>query len=281
MSDAGVANFDHRAQVEVLLSSILRLMDYPAKLDFKDMSDGALGVAVHFEGELPGITPGKRSYLVDCLQFLLNKAINRPNVPKRWVNLGVNAFPELRGSSKPPEAARAPAPTSSDAPTRGSAHAGSSSSASATAGSAASAGATAPSAATTPRRDAKVKASEKAPAAHAPSHGAHHGGGHHGRGREVEDTSTVTEDPLWTKLGQDLVAKAQRHGRVYAVMMLSSEQRARLLKAAEGAKGVQTRAEGDGHWRRLTMTPEKLAPLPKKHIMPDWDDDEDDTPDNA
>jgi hypothetical protein len=88
-----------RPQVETLLGDVFKLMEYPAKLDFKDMPDGSLGVAVHFEGgELPGITPGKRSYLVDCVQFWLNKVVNRPNVPRRWVNLGVNAFPDEGGS---------------------------------------------------------------------------------------------------------------------------------------------------------------------------------------
>jgi hypothetical protein len=89
-----------RPQVETLLGEVFQLMEYPAKLEFKDMTDGSLGVAVHFDGELPGITPGKRSYLVDSLQFWLNKVVNRPNAPRRWVNLGVNAFPIPRSTGQ-------------------------------------------------------------------------------------------------------------------------------------------------------------------------------------
>ncbi len=94
---------DKRAQVETLLTDVFRLMDYPARLEFKDMPDGSLGVAVFFTGELPGITPGKRSYLLDCVQFWLNKVVNRPNLPRRWVNLGVDAFPEPRVQGQPRE----------------------------------------------------------------------------------------------------------------------------------------------------------------------------------
>jgi predicted RNA-binding protein Jag len=237
MSDAAeVEPFDHRAQVEELLGSILRLMEYPARLDFKDMSDGALGVAVHFEGELPGITPGKRSYLVDCLQFLLNKAINRPNVPRRWVNLGVNTFPETRGV-KAPEATKVPAPPPSEAPKQA-----------------------APPPPPPPKKEPRPppKAAPERP--------------HH---KAPEEAVQVAVDPTWAQLGGLLAEKAQKQGRLYAVMMLSNEQRAKLLKAVAGKPGVSARAEGDGHWRRLTVTPDKVAPLPKKLVMPDWDDEED------
>lgn len=232
MSEAeGAASSSHRAQVEVLLGSILRLMDYPAKLDFRDMTDGALGVAVHFQGELPGVTPGKRSPLVDCLQFLLNKAINRPSVPRRWVNLGVNAFPEPRAaqpvSAERPKAAaqavRPPPPAAMEKPAQ--------------------------------RKEAPAKPS-RAPA---PS---------------AEEPRAVAADPLWTSLGRALAEKAHSKGRVYAVMMLSPERRAQLLGAVDGAAGVTAKVEGDGHWKRLAVTPDTLAPLPKKHVMPDWDDED-------
>lgn len=246
---AGVESFDHRGQVEVLLGSILRLMDYPARLDFKDMSDGALGVAVHFESELPGITPGKRSYLVDCLQFLVNKAINRPKVPRRWVNLGINAFPEARGGAKAPEVPRPSSPPPTTEPTKQVA-------------APAPPRPPPPAKREQPREQAREQARSKAP--ERPHH------------KTPEDAVQITADPLWTQLGELLAQKAQKQGRVYAVMMLSSEQRARLLKAVEGKPGVSAKAEGDGHWRRLTVMPDKLAPLPKKHVMPDWDDEEDD-----
>jgi hypothetical protein len=82
------------------------------------------------------------------------------------------------------------------------------------------------------------------------------------------------EDPTWTRLGRGLATTATRLGRVYGVMLLSSENRARLQQAASGVAGVSTRVEGDGHWRRLVLTPDKVTPLTKKHVMPDWDDEE-------
>src|SRR4051812_25436122 len=90
-----------RSQAETLLTDMLRLMDYPAKLDFKDMPDGGIGVAVHFEGEYPGVAPGKKSFLMESLQFLVNKVVNRPQTEKRWVTLGLGAFPEVRSPGTP------------------------------------------------------------------------------------------------------------------------------------------------------------------------------------
>jgi hypothetical protein len=255
---AGVGPFDHRAQVEELLGSILRLMDFPARLDFKDMSDGALGVAVHFEGELPGVTHGKRSYLIDCLQFLLNKAINRPNVPRRWVNLGVDAFPEVRpGRAAETPKATAPAPAPATAPVA--------MAASAPLPVAKAVAATSPGAAAPPLRDARAKAPERP----------HREPAGRSSPRAPEDGAPVAADPRWTALGRSMAEKAQRHGRVYAIMMLSNDQRAQLIKSVPETKGVVARAEGDGHWRRLAVLPEKVAPLPKKHVMPDWDDEAD------
>src|SRR5438132_1092745 len=94
-------------------------MEYPARLDFKDAEDGSLAVAMHFTGETPqGIAAGKKSYLVDSLQFLLNKCINRPNTERRWVSLGVGGFPEPRANKPqgpaPVAAAAAPAPAASN-----------------------------------------------------------------------------------------------------------------------------------------------------------------------
>ena len=43
------ANADKRAESETLLKEVFALMEYPAKLEFKDLPDGALGVAVHFD----------------------------------------------------------------------------------------------------------------------------------------------------------------------------------------------------------------------------------------
>ncbi len=117
-----VAPAERRAQVEQLLAEIFRLAEWPARLELRDAADGGIAVAVHFAGEVPGVTAGKKSYLVDSLQFLVNKAVNRPGVEKRWVTLGVGGFPEPKASAPaaaPVAAAAAPqaaAPSAAKAP---------------------------------------------------------------------------------------------------------------------------------------------------------------------
>jgi predicted RNA-binding protein Jag len=245
---------DKRPQVEALLGDVFRLMEYPARLEFKDMADGSLGVAVHFEGELPGITPGKRSYLVDSVQFWLNKVVNRPNVPRRWINLGVGDFPPPRQNGQPAQ----PLPSAPQA--------------------AAAPRASAPPAAT-PSRAAPQKG--KPAAAEKPAPQKAHGKGdappprEPRRGRENDERSlTVEPDPVVSALGTELAQKAARHGRLYGVMLVKPEARALMLQAADAVKGVSAKAEGEGHWRRVVFTPEKLVPLLKKQVMPDYDDDE-------
>lgn len=235
---------DKRPQVETLLGDVFKLMEYPARLEFKDLADGSLGVAVHFDGELPGVAPGKRSALVDSVQFWLNKVVNRPNVPRRWVNLGVGDFPPPRQQggqpappppSAPPAAAAAP-PT---AQPKGKP----------------------PEKPQAPRGNAKPS---HAPAPQEPR-----------RGRESDERSLTPEkDPTLSALGTLLAEKAAKHGRLYGVMLLKPDARALLLQAAAAVKGVSARAEGEGHWRRVVFTPEKLVPLSRKQVMPDYDDDE-------
>ena len=242
---------DKRPQVETLLGDVFRLMEYPAKLDFKDMPDGSLGVAVHFEGELPGITPGKRSYLVDCVQFWLNKVVNRPNVPRRWVNLGVDSFPEPRMPGQP----REPAPPSS-APTQP----------------VREKRAEAPQATERPRRPEQKK--PEPPRASTPAPPVRH---EQRRGKEPDErTLTPAADPAFTAAGKLLAAKSARHGRLYGVMLLTPEARSLMLKAADEVKGVTAKVEGEGHWRRFVLVPEKPAAIPKKSVMPDYDDEEED-----
>ena len=239
---------DKRAQVETLLTDVFRLMEYPARLEFKDMPDGSLGVAVFFEGELPGITAGKRSYLVDCVQFWLNKVVNRPNVPRRWVNLAVDAFPEARMQGQPREPKEAAVPVQ--------------------------AAAAAP-------REPKPQKPQAAPAAKpaapprastppAPVQQSQ-------RRRDADERSlSPAADPSLTAAGRSLAEKSAKHGRLYGVMLLTPDARALMLKAADGVKGVTAKAEGEGHWRRLVMVPEKPAGIAKKQVMPDYDDEEED-----
>jgi len=255
---AALPPVDKHAQVQTLLGDILRLMAYPARLELKDMPDGGIGVAVHFEGELPGITPGKRSYLVDCLQFLLNKVVNRPNTERKWVSLGVNGFPEPR----PPQGQKPPAPPASAPPPA-----------------AAATPANGASAAAKPAPPKKDERHEKHDKPHDKPHDKHERHDKHEkhahRGGEPDERSLeVAEDPAMTRAGKGLAEKSARLGRSYAVLMLSAEDRARLIKAAEGVKGVTVKAEGEAHLRRVVFTPEKPVPMPKRAQMPDYGDEE-------
>lgn len=262
---------DKRPQVELLLGDVFRLMDYPATLDFKDMPDGSLGVSVHFEGELPGITPGKRSYLVDSVQFWLNKVVNRPNVPRRWVNLAVDGFPEPRmpGQPREPREPREPGQPRAPREPREPNPAPS---------------APAPAAAAPPRekraeqpkkpeqnREPHREPKKQEPRASTPAPQQPR------RGREADERSlTPAADPAISAAGKLLAEKAARHGRLYGVMLLTPEARSLMLKAADEVKGVTAKVEGEGHWRRLVLVPEKLAVISKKQVMPDYDDEEED-----
>jgi len=57
------------------------------------------------DGDLAGVQPGKRSHVIDAVQFLANKIVNRPGAERRWISIGVGAHPEPR-----PRPARRPTP---------------------------------------------------------------------------------------------------------------------------------------------------------------------------
>lgn len=230
---------DKRPQVEHLLAEVFKLMEYPTRLDFKDMPDGSLGVACHFDGELPGIASGKRSFVVDSVQFWVNKVVNRPNTPRRWVNLGVNAFPEPRGE-RPPAPAPAPQPEKSE-----------------------------------PVKVAPEKAKEKDRDRARPAKDKPQDRGAQRPSRVDERQLDVPADPLISAMGTALAEKSAKYGRFYGVLGLSNEQRALMLKAGDAVAGVKVKAEGEGHWRRLVTTPDKVTVIPKKQVMPDYDDEED------
>ena len=82
------ASADKKAAVEKVLGDILRLMELTARLDIKDAADGSLSVAIHFEGEIPGLQTGRRSHVIDSLQVIVNKIVNRPGQERRWVSIG-------------------------------------------------------------------------------------------------------------------------------------------------------------------------------------------------
>lgn len=239
---------DTRSRVERLLPDILGLMGYPARLEFRDASDGSLAVALHFEaGPPPGVENGKRSQVLDSLQFLLNKMLHRPGAERRWVLLGAGVIPEPRPrkEAQPP----APAPASNGA-------------------------AAAPRPAAPPKAQAPApppaaapqKAARPAPAPAAPPPAR--------RGEGDERTVEVSEDAALKEAARQLAGKSGSLGRFYAIAAMRLEDRARVLKAVEGVAGVAVTGEGEGRCRRVVFTPEKPAPLPRKLLLPD--DDEDD-----
>jgi predicted RNA-binding protein Jag len=233
---------DKKAQTEAVLGDILRLMGYPAKLDFKDAVDGGLSVAMHFEvGEVPFAAAGKRSFVIDSMQFLLNKVVNRPNTEKRWVSLGVGEHPSPRPqrNTPTPQVPMTPVPAAAT-PSNGMQAAG---------------------------KDKGHGGGGHAPApAAAPARAAHH----------EEPAVEVKADPKMAALATALAEKAAKFGRPLAVMLVDTEDRVRLQNAGKAVKGQSTRVEGEGHNRRVVFAPDKPVPMPKKTAFPVFDVEEED-----
>jgi hypothetical protein len=233
--------------VERLLTDILGLMGFPARMEFQDASDGSLAVALHFEaGTPPGVENGKRSQVVDSLQFLLNKMLHRPGAERRWVLLGAGVIPEPRQRKEPQSPTPAPSPSAAAAPRPAAPP---------------RAPAPAPAPAATP-----PKAARPAPPPAAPAQSRRTDGD--------ERTVEVGEDAVLKEAARQLAGKAASLGRFYAIAAMKLEDRARVLKAVEGVEGVAVTGEGEGRCRRVVFTPAKPAPLPRRLLLPD--DDEDD-----
>jgi predicted RNA-binding protein Jag len=250
MSDAQApestpAGGELRARVERLLTDILGLMGFPARLDFKDASDGSLSVAVHFEGgPPPGVEPGKRSQVVDSLQFLLNKMLHRPGTERRFVLVGAGFHPEPRSERLKREQAAAQAPA-----------------------------AAAPAPAPQPKAPPAPKAAPppKAPKAAAPARASAPA-----RSGEADERGLeVAEDAAFRDAARQVAERSSSLGRFYALVTLKQEDRARVMKAVEGVAGVKVSCEGEGRNRRVVFTPEKPAPLPRMGMLPEDDEDED------
>ncbi|MFB1480509.1 hypothetical protein [Corallococcus sp. RDP092CA] len=245
---AGGADF--RPRVEKLLTDILGLMGFPARLDLLDAADGSLSVALHFEsGAPPGVEPGKRSQVLDSLQFLLNKMLHRPGVERRWVMLGAGAHPEprpRRDAAAQPQAAAPVAQVAAAAPAQQPARAA------------------APAPAAQPQQRSARGGQPQAAKPQAPAKAV----------EADERTLQVEEEPVFREAVRKLAEKSASLGRFYAFAAMKTEDRARALKAVEGVDGVKVAAEGEGRNRRVVFTPAKPAPMPKRSLLPD--DDEDD-----
>ncbi|MBF5045438.1 hypothetical protein IR215_23800 [Simulacricoccus sp. 17bor-14] len=248
-ADAAAALAQLRERTVRLLADILGMMGCPASLDVKDTEAGGLSVALHFEGAPPpGVEVGKRSQVMDALQFLLNKMLQRPGQERRHVALGCGAHPEPR-PAQPPRAAQAPAAAPAPAPAR-------------TPAAPAAAAAAKPAA---PQKGA-APAQKPAPAAAAAP----------ARPREQDErTLEVAEDAALQAAARLLAQKSSGLGRFYALAAMYPEDRARVLKGVEGVAGVRVACEGEGRNRRVVFTPEKPAPLPRRSSALPVDDDED------
>ncbi|MGQ0505553.1 MAG: hypothetical protein ACT4TC_09555 [Myxococcaceae bacterium] len=226
---------DKREWATRVIYDVLALMELPARLDVKDAADGGLSVALLFDGEVPVPLAGKRSHVVDALQFLANKVVNRPNTERRWISIGVGAHPEPR----PPPQERKPAPVQTSAPVQ----------------SAAPVAGVAP-----PRSSASPPKQQH----RGPSRSS----------EQDEKTLEVSEDAVLAKAAQSLAQKSAQLGRYLAIVGMKNEDRARVLKAVGGTAGVTVKSEGEGRNRRVVFTPDKPAPMPKR-THPNFDDDED------
>jgi predicted RNA-binding protein Jag len=79
-----------------VITDILERMGISATLDLRDSADGGISAALKLDGDLPGVQPGRRSHVVEALQFLVNKIVNRPGIERRWISIGVGSHPEPR-----------------------------------------------------------------------------------------------------------------------------------------------------------------------------------------
>ncbi len=96
---------DKRAWATRVVGEILEHMGVKPHLEVKDAADGGISIAVQLAAEVPGVQVGKRSPVVDALQFLANKLVNRPGSERRWISIGIGVHPEprVREAKRPPE----------------------------------------------------------------------------------------------------------------------------------------------------------------------------------
>lgn len=116
---------EKRERAVRVIAEILRLMGLSARLDAKDAPDGGISVAVEMEGEMIVAPAGKRSHVVDALQFLTNKIVNRPGAERRWISIGIGSHPDPRplGPRRPPPPAPVAVPPVARPPAQATSHA--------------------------------------------------------------------------------------------------------------------------------------------------------------
>jgi predicted RNA-binding protein Jag len=90
----------------------------------------------------------------------------------------------------------------------------------------------------------------------------------------VEVPAEVPEDSELTRSARAMAEASARTGRFYAVVALSSEDRARIQRAVADVPGVRAVSEGEGRMRRLVFTPDRPVPMPRRaHPLDDEDGD--------
>lgn len=117
-SSSGSSPPDKREWAARVVAEMLQRMGANPRLDIKDGGDGGISIAVHLDAEIPGVQAGKRSHVLDALQFLANKIVNRPGTDRRWISIGVGGHPEprVRETRRAPEVPPPPAAVASPAP---------------------------------------------------------------------------------------------------------------------------------------------------------------------
>jgi len=117
---ASAPSVDKRAWAARVVGEILEHMGVKPQLEVKDAADGGISIAVQLPAEVPGVQAGKRSPVVDALQFLANKLVNRPGSERRWISIGIGGHPEprVREGKRPPEQPSASASVPRAAPVK-------------------------------------------------------------------------------------------------------------------------------------------------------------------
>jgi len=103
---AGLPTADEAVKV---LGETFQHMGFTARFEAKEAGDGSISVAVTVDGELPGPAAGKRGSVLEAVQYLVNKRLNRSPDVRRWINLGLGEHPAPRGAKPPKPAAPPPA----------------------------------------------------------------------------------------------------------------------------------------------------------------------------
>lgn len=227
---------DKRELAQKLVEGVVRLMGLSGTAEVQDAADGGISIALFLAEEIPGLQEGKRSHLLESLQFLMNKMVNRQPQGRRWIALGVGGHPPPRSAPTPKSATEG-----EGAPLR----------------------VPAPSARPALRPTARPEGSNitAPPAAHA----------NVGDEARLE----VSVDPRLEELALNLAEKSARLGRLYAIRPMLPEDRARMLQAARQVPGVSLKMEGEARNRRLIFIPQNPIPMPQKQFPLDDDEFED------